>query len=444
MDAPETTKRAYGRNLLLFLLALSLLLPGYRVLSLWNLYHDFDGKSVAIGTLSGSRDLSVVSGIPLKGLSEDYIATFPELSLIKPGDFPSRFTSFITSAAEARETRTKIALVVDTTLASLSSPASPTQPWVADKPEYLIGGVTDYARGWVCFALASFDGTNSLEVAKILVGVSLIGYLTMYEGFGDYSLMLSIIADICHEMAGMALVTCASRLSLTPEETRFILASIQAIECTIPPVFWVWENREYHRELFGKMLVAGSGTRKSSTLFRWVGKMRGEYMISRDVNEDLEKNYYSKMRSLLASPPVLFSSAGKSFLREVRAAKERVKFWNRYWIRYLFTPGEFYKDKEIAELDLGLSIFRSEIQAVLWLRFGQWALAIHGFHREKRIWPGSQADLENWLGRRLPGDPYSGKELLFRRGDPPDIRSIGPDLAPDSLDDRRIPLGGEN
>ena len=325
----------------------------------------------------------------------------------------------------------------DNTLASFPCPLSPCSPYDPKFKVPMLGYATDYGKLWRCIAFSQISKKPPFEVAKILLCTALIG--THVES--ESSIMGKMVGIICRAVAGDGIIRAAKHLRLSLPESQFVVSQLQAIENHIPSISSVWLEMKRLWRLEKDHFLGHSNYKKApGKLFWFPGFFAKRFMSDESVCQKIEDFYFNKIISLPSKPWSLIKTKLDGFRTFERNLKTSLKDVGLNNLRYFLLPKEFFIDKYCTREPSVISIIDQEYSARQALRSAQWAISAYCYFNERGKWPTNQEEIEELIKIPLPDDFFSGKRYIFRTGDPPDIREVGPDLIPDTEDDRKCIL----
>ncbi len=428
---------------LVFLLVLGVGNLGYVILRFWNLKLDLDGTDHPLPFSSGkSIVIPFVSGLDFNDLPENPTAKsledfdhFFETETEAAG--PGSFSGILQEIAGSEKIWAEILSRSRISLASFPVAILGTGPLNLERPGILIGGLSETARFWTLLCFAQLGRVSSQDVATALLGIAMMAIHaeavdSPYPLFGTRFAALRVL-----EIAYNGILRCSPGLRLSRPETMRMIGFLRAIESgllsnqvsTIGHVAWfkaILEN-----------LCERAPVAFPSSTWRWPGSVLSEIYRSPDIVDFSERECFQKYISLASGSWV---ATHPEFLRIDKERKDANKLLDGstleiFW-RFAFRPKAHFKAWFLSQVPFFLETRKKlDFEARQKLRMAQWALALSGFRRANKLWPRTPTELEGWLGATLPTDLFSYGPVLFTPGDPPDIRSIGPDQSPFTEDD---------
>ncbi len=326
---------------------------------------------------------------------------------------------------------------VDATLASFPVFTLASGPIGWEKGENIAGSFEGEGGLWCLLAASRIGKDPPLTIAKILIGAELIGVHACAVSAPLPMNVIRFAASKCEKLAASVMIRCAPTITLSRPETILIVDILDSIE-TRRTSFAA--HLRYRREFFRTI---GDHYRTRPFLGRKVGWYLWPDEVLREMLADPEVVEFFGKKSL---EPLIDAEAGPWIASNPLLAPLKERFDHSFrmvreegfqlWLNYGLFPREYLKSWfTIDEWNFLRSLYQLDVECRQLSRMARWAFAVFGFRRETGKWPRTPGELEKWLGKPLPGDLFSYGPVLFCPGNPPDVRSIGPDQTPFTKDD---------
>ncbi len=352
-------------------------------------------------------------------------------------EIPGSFSELLRRIPSSTEFLKEIVSRTEVSLASLPQPLIGSEPLLPGKADLEVGGLSETARFWSFLAIAHIGKAQPMDLVKVLLGVALIRAHIEAMDCPNPTLMTSMVGIITNKIAGHGMVLSAPGLRLSKAEILYVIEVLEKLESRRVP-FRLFLQTELE---LTRAIRKSPGSMKSlpfpKGIFRWPGHVLHEIANSPDMVRFVEEDIYGSLIRMASEPWV---ATHPELVRRGLEAKEARRLLKGnlpgiFW-RFGFRPKSFYKTWVVSAGGLIPSSIRTQDEAAaqVW-DMVTWALALSGFRAERKAWPRAPNELEEWLGRTLPQDRFSYGPVIFCPGDPPDIRSIGPDQAPYTGDD---------
>ncbi len=416
---------------------------GFQVLRLWNLQKDLDLDFLPPPRAFSSLPFTAGLGYP-KAMGYALPATLSDY-LIRQEAIDPRFLPFsLASFPETEELWPRILERTSVGFASFPTMLLASQPYDFWKPEILIVELMDISQFWLSLAVSHVGRASPGEVATAVLGAALITVFMEAMVAPNLTLMCRMITCSCLGNAYETLVLCAPAIRPSVSEARFMIGNLQKIEDFFVSFATMVETESrFYRSLRDTVRKGLPRTGKDG-YWRWPGWALSEVMDSEEIVRFVEKEFFGSIVRISSEPWIASHPVWVRLLDESNEARIALKGSKaELLMRFIFRPKAMFK--------AWLACSQSQVHHSLWKtdfltrqhgRVAQWSVAVFGFRRERGKWPGSPQELEEWLGMSLPRDIFSYGPILFAPGDPPEIRSIGSDQVPFTIDDlRAIPSG---
>ncbi len=416
---------------------------GYLILRFWNLKLDLE-EAIILHTngMGKTFDIPFVRGLSFPNLPENPTALrledFDQLfQPIGEASKPGSFSGILQKIPDSERIWAEILSRSRNSLASFPVTIIGTGPYNLDMPEPPIGSLCETASFWTLLCHAKLGRVSSQEVVTALLGVALTAIHTEASGspypFFEARFIVLGILDI----ASSGLLRCSPGLKLSGPETIRAIGFLQAIEKGLLSNQIFTSGQMTRRNAIFERRCSRRPAPFPASLWRWPGKVFTEIYHSPDMVDFRERECSQRYIRLASNPWVATDTEFLRIHKEVGHASMvlRGSTLEIFW-RFAFWPKAYFKTWLLSEFPVFMETWRDrDFVTRQWLRMAQWALALSGFRGAKRSWPRAPAELVEWLGITLPTDFFSYGPVLFTPGDPPDIRSIGPDQSPFTEDD---------
>ncbi len=409
---------------------------GYRLLRFWNLRQDLQVKVFSkelpsprlpfVDGLEGGGDGSKLhqSLLSLTNYSEDAV-------------FPGSCSDLLTLVPESGRVIPGILERVEATLASF--PIVPWDPSPKVRGRYGLGiPYTGEAPSyWTFLALVSLGNRPSFDVARVLVGVALIAVHIEANDHPFPSLGARYVCNIIRDGACKSLVECAAGLRLSREECARAVMALQLVERMRVPLVRILENDLSGFTRYGEYLASEARVQGPRGWVRWPGKVLSEMLEDPEILHFRDRQLVQPLLELASSSWKASNPEMTRLLKGQKASQASLAGSDiRIWMNYSFDLRSYLETWIKAFGAVNSIVFiRQDLLSRQNLRMAQWALALFSFRAGRNSWPESPRELGDWVGIPLPGDLFSGGQVLFRPGNPPDIQSVGPDQIPFTFDD---------
>lgn len=294
--------------------------------------------------------------------------------------------------------------------------------------------IHDAARFWYVIARLQADRGNHRQAIWTLLGTALLGRLldpVQITQMPFANLGRTVTAD-CRRIAAAGLIEIAPSLSLPREDLQAVLDLLGRLGEGLP-IGTVAEQ-----QIFFPFLVARAMSKEMANGIRFGSRLETIFRLFGD--EERLKPYETILlngwRQALSKPWSEMRRLVAVHEKVVVAWRDSLSSPGPRWLAWLFQPGKAQIELLLADLQAPFTRFLlQEYEGRQCLRGAGAVLAVLGFKRQHDRWPSGWAELEAWLGMKLPNDLYTSGPLGYSFANPPRIFSPGPDLATGTTDD---------